>query len=137
MLVKSIFFIKKSNWTKKNLLKKNDFDFFTKSSMFIICLNEANTALDSVAWLNRYLIRKSFLCLFINLLKSLLHDWLTAVYWIFIYIGNEGRRFEIKSASYSFTAPTPTPPTLTTVTDINKNIIQYVGMLSSYCVVQI
>ncbi|XP_052242642.1 uncharacterized protein LOC127852727 [Dreissena polymorpha] len=43
-----------------------------------------------------------------------------------LYKGNEGRRFDIKDASYSFTAPTPVPPVLTTVTDVNGITIQYV-----------
>ncbi|XP_052773067.1 uncharacterized protein LOC128211948 isoform X3 [Mya arenaria] len=45
---------------------------------------------------------------------------------ISLYKGNEARRFSIEESTYTFTAPAPTVPAYTNVTDIYGNHLQYV-----------
>ena len=50
-------------------------------------------------------------------------------YDIYITLGNEERLFEIKedTVGNQFTTPPVVPPAYRTVTDIDGNIVQYVG----------
>ncbi|XP_060579535.1 uncharacterized protein LOC132736424, partial [Ruditapes philippinarum] len=57
---------------------------------------------------------------------NLIDDFSTGSYSISLYKGNEGRRFTIQPASYTFTASSVPAPNYTTITDIEGNTVSYV-----------